>query len=97
MLNYVTTKESNNATGADTPNLVAKIDFIALKTELDRLDINKFVDFWTSLNDLNTKVDYSDVGKLKTIPKGLKKLSDVLNKEIAKTKVYNKLNTKLNS
>ena len=72
MSNYVTTKESNSATGANTPNLVAKIDFIV-------------------------EVGNLDVDKLKTVPKGLKKLSDVLNKEIAKTKVYNKLNTKSNS
>ena len=97
MSNCATTKESNNATGVDTPTLVTKSDFIALKSKFDKLDINKFVGFTTSLNDLKTKVDDLDVGNLKTVPINSKKLSDVVLKEVAKTTVYNKLNTKVNS
>ena len=48
--------------------LAAKKDFIALKVEVDKLEINKFV----SLNNLKTKVDDLDVGKLKTVPVDLK-------------------------
>ena len=33
-------KELNDATGVDTSNLVAKRDFIALKTEFDKININ---------------------------------------------------------
>ena len=40
-----------------------KIDFIALKAEVDKLDINKFVNVPTSLNNSNTKVDDLNVSK----------------------------------
>ena len=42
-------------------------DFIALKAEVDKLDINKLTNVPTSLNNLKTKVDDLDVGKLKTV------------------------------
>ena len=41
--NYATKKELDHATGVDTSDLAAKIDFIALKVEVDKLDINKLV------------------------------------------------------
>ena len=45
-----------------------KKDFIALKAEVDKLDINKATSVPTSLNNLKTKADDLVVGKLKTIP-----------------------------
>ena len=48
--------------------MAAKKDFIALKAEVDKLDINKLINIPTSLNNLRTKVDNLDVGKLKTVP-----------------------------
>ena len=45
-----------------------KKDLIALKNEVDKVDINKLVNVPTSLNNLKTKVDYLDVGKLETVP-----------------------------
>ena len=39
--NYATKKELDNAIGFDISDLGAKKDFIALKTEVDKLDINK--------------------------------------------------------
>ena len=50
----------------DTSDLAAKKDFIALKAEVDKLDISKLVNVLTSLNNLKTKVDDTDVGKLMT-------------------------------
>ena len=47
-------------------------DFIALKTEVDKLDINNLVNVLTSLNSSKTKVDDLDLGKLKTVPIDLK-------------------------
>ena len=57
----------DHATGVDTSDLAAKKDFIALKAELDKLDINKLVNIGTSLNNLKTKVGDLDIGSLKTI------------------------------
>ena len=35
----------NDATGVDRSNLAAKRDFISLKAEVDKIDINKLVMF----------------------------------------------------
>ena len=82
--NYATKKELEHATGIDTSDLAAKKDFIALKAEVDKLDINKLVNVPTSLNNLKIKVDDLDVGKLKTVPVDLKRLSNVVDNEVIK-------------
>ena len=56
-------------------------------------DINKFVNVTTSLNNLKTKVDNLDVGKLKTVPVDLKKLGN----EVVKNTKSNTLKTKVNN
>ena len=53
-----------------------------MKAEVDKLDINKLVNDLTSLSNLKTKIDDSDVGKLKPVPVDLKKLSDVVDNEV---------------
>ena len=77
MPNYATKKELEDAAGVDTSNLSAKRDFIALKAEVVKLDINKLVNFPSVLNNLQTKVDDSDVDNLKTVSIDLKKLNDL--------------------
>ena len=54
--NYVTKKELDQTTGVNTSDLAAKKDFIVLKAETDKLDINKLANATTSLNNLKTKV-----------------------------------------
>ena len=41
--NYATKKELDHAADIDTSDLTAKKDFIALKAEVGKLDINKLV------------------------------------------------------
>ena len=82
--NYVTKKELGDATEVDTSDLAAKTDFIALKFEVDKPDINKLFNVPTSLNNLKIKVDDLDIGKLKGVPVDLKKISDVVHNEIVK-------------
>ena len=60
-------KELDHATGVETFDLAAKKDFIALKAEVDKLNIDKSVNVPTSLNNSKTKVDDLDIGKLKTV------------------------------
>ena len=97
MSNYATKKELGHATGIDTSDLPAKKNFIALKAELGKLDINKLTNVPTSLNNLKTKVDYLDVGKLKSAPVDLKKLSDVVvDNEVVKNRKLKTLKTKVN-
>ena len=42
---------------------------MALKAEVDKLDINKLINVPTSLNNLKTKVDDLDVNMLKAVPR----------------------------
>ena len=46
----------------------------------------------TGLNDLKTKIDDLDVGKLKTVNIDLNKISDVVSKEVVKNTKSNPLN-----
>ena len=62
MSNYETKKGLEHTTGVDTSDLAVKKDFIDLKAEIYKLDINKLNNVPTSLNNLKTKVDDSDVG-----------------------------------
>ena len=80
--NYATKKELYHATGVDISNLAAKKDFIALKAEVEKLDINKLVNVPTSL---------------KTVPVDLKKLSDIVDDEVVKNKKFSTLKTKANN
>ena len=68
-----------------------------MKSEVDNLGINKLVNVLTSLNNLKTKVDDLDVGKLKTLPVDLKKLTYVVEKQAVKNTKFNILNTKINN
>ena len=90
-------KELEYATGIDTSDLAAKKDFVALKAEVNKRDINKLTNVPTSLNNLKTKVDNLDVGKLKTVPLDLKKLSGVVDNEVVKNLKFNTLKAKVNS
>ena len=66
-----------------------------MKAEIDKLDINKLINVWTSLNDLKTKVDDLDIRKLKTVPIDLKKVSDTVDNEVIKNAKLNTPKTKV--
>ena len=95
MSNYATKKELKHATCVDTSKLAAKRDFIALKAEVDKLDMNKLVNVSTGLNNLKTKENDIDVHKLKPVPTDLKKLSEVVNKENVKNTKFITMKTKV--
>ena len=61
LTNYGTKKELGHATGVDTSDLAANKDFIMLKAEVDKQEINKLINVPTSLNNLKTKVDDLDL------------------------------------
>ena len=67
-----------------------------MAAEVDTLEIKQFVNVSAGLKNLKTKVDDLDVSKLKTAPIDLKKLSDVVNREVIKDTEFNKINTQLN-
>ena len=92
--NYASKKELGHATGVDTSDVADKKDVIALKTEVDKLNINKLVNVPTSLNNLKTKVEELDIGKLKKCSHRLKKISDATDNEFAN---FTTLETKVNN
>ena len=68
-----------------------------MKADVDKRGINKLINVPTSLNDLKTKVGALDFGNLEAVTKDLKKLSNVVSKEVVKNRKFNKLNRKVNS
>ena len=53
--NHAIKNESGHATGVDTSALAAKKDFISLKVEVDKLDIDYLANLPTSLNNLKSR------------------------------------------
>ena len=94
--NFASKKELEHATGVDTSNLAAKKDVIALKAAVDKIDIAKLVNIPTNLNTSKTKVNDLNIGKLKTVHKDLKKLSDLVKIEVVKNTKFSTLKTKVN-
>ena len=92
--NYATKTELEHATGVNTFDLAAKNDFIDLKAEVEKVDINKLVNVPTSSNNLKVKVDDLDVDELKKVD--LKKFSDVVKNEVKKPRKLKTLKTKVN-
>ena len=79
MSNYVTKANLKNVTDIDTSNFTKKTNLANLKSDVDKLDIDKFKNVPTSLSKLKSKVDKLNIGKLETTPVDLSKLSDVKN------------------
>ena len=78
--NYVAKVDLKNATGFDTLKFAKKVDLTGLKSNVDKLDIDKFKNVPSNLNNLKDKVDKLDVDKLVPFPVDLSKLSDVVKK-----------------
>ena len=68
-----------------------------MKTEVDKLDINYWSNVPVAVNNLKTKVDDLNVGKLKTISVDLEKLSDVVDNKVVQNTKFNKLKAKVNN
>ena len=71
--------------------------FITLEAVVDKLGIAKLVNIPTNLNNLKTKVNDLDAGKMRTVPIDLKKLSDEVKDEVLKNTKFNTLKTQVNN
>ena len=65
------------------------MDLASLKTNVDKLDIDKLRYITSNLSNLKSKVHKLDVDKLKFVPVGLSKQSDVVKNDVVKKDVYN--------
>ena len=72
--NYATKADLKNAIGLDTSKFAKKLGLASLKSNVDKLDINKLKNFPTNFSNLKSKVDRLDVDKLVPIPVGWSKL-----------------------
>ena len=64
--NYAT--DLKTGTSADTSQFAKKIDSANLKSNIDKLDIDKLKNVSTNLSNLKSKLDKSDVDKLVLFP-----------------------------
>ena len=70
-------------------NLLKKVDLTSLKSEVDKLNIDKLKGVQTVLNIFKSKVDKLDADKLVPVPVYLSKLGDVVKNDVVKKDVYN--------
>ena len=82
--NYATKADLKNATGVDTLDSAKETDLANLKSDVDKLDIDKLKTLSTNLSNLKSKVDKLDVDKLVPVSVDLTKLSDVVKNNIVK-------------
>ena len=87
--NYATKVDFKNATGVDTSKFANKIDLAGLKSNTDKLDIDKLKNVPSNLNNLESKVDKLDVDKLVLVAIDLSKPSDVVKTNVVKKDVHN--------
>ena len=86
--NYATKADIKNITHVDTSGFVLRSNLANLKTEVDKLDIDKLKILPNNLSNLKTKVDKLDVDKLVPVPIDLSKLSNVVKKDLVKKTEY---------
>ena len=82
--NYAAKTELKNAAGADTSKFAKQNDLGNLKSNVNKLDIDKLNNVPTNLSNLKSKVNELGVDKLVPVPADLSKLSDVVKNDVAK-------------
>ena len=73
----------------DTSHFAPKSNLASLKTEVDKLDIDKLKSLPNNLSNLKNKVDKLDIDKLVPVPVDLSKLTNVVKNEVLKKTEYN--------
>ena len=87
--NYATNIDLKKAARVDTFSFAKKTDLANLKSNVDKLDIDKLKNEPNNLSNLKSKVDKLDVDKLVPILVDLSKLSDVVKNDVVEKDVYN--------
>ena len=90
--NYATKANLKNATGVDK-----KTDLANLKSDVDKLDIDKLKNVTSGLRSWKSKVDKLDIVKLETTPIDLSKLGEVIKNDAVKNTKYHELVKKVSN
>ena len=85
--NYATKTDVKTATEVDTTKFAKKVNLTNLRSNVDKLDIEKLKHVQTNLSKI--KVDKLDVAKLVPAPVDLSKLSNVVKTGVVKRDVCN--------
>ena len=85
--NYATKASLKNATRVDTSSFAKKVDSANLKSDVDKLDVDKLKNVPSGLSNLRSKVDKLYVDKLVPILADLSKLSDVVKNDVYNAKI----------
>ena len=78
MFDYATKADFKNTACANTWKFAKRIDLANLKSNTDKLDIDKLKNVTTNLRNLKSKEEKLFAGKLLPVPVDLSKLSDVV-------------------
>ena len=87
--NYATKENLKNTTRVDTSKFAKKVNLANLKSNVDKLNIDKLKNVPSGLRNLKNKVNKLDIDKLVPVPVDLNKLSDLVKNDVAKKDVYN--------
>ena len=87
--NYATKADLKNATVHGTSDFAKKTYLVNLKSNVDKLDIDKLKNVPSNLSNFKSKVNRLDVDKLVPVPVDLSKLSDVVKVDVVKKDLYN--------
>ena len=85
---YATKDNIKNITDVDTSSFALQTNLANVKTEVDKLDIDKLKSLPNNLSNLKTEVDKLDIDKLAPVPADSSKLSDVVKNEAVKKTEY---------
>ena len=75
--------------GIDTSSFAQETDFTSLKSNVDKLDIDKLKNVRSNISKLKSKEDKLDADKLVPVPVYLSRLSDVVKHEVTTKDSYN--------
>ena len=84
LFNYATETDIKNISHVDTSSFALKSNLTILKTEVDKLDIDKLKVLLNNLSNLKNKVDKLDIDKLVPVSVDLNTLSNVVKNEVVK-------------
>ena len=87
--NYSTKTDFKIATGIFTSSFAQETDFTSLKSNVDKLDIDKLKNVRSNTSKSKSKEDKLDADKLVPVPVYLSGLSDVVKHEVTTKDAYN--------
>ena len=89
MPNYATKADIKNISHVDTSSFALKSNLASLKTEVNKLNIDKLKSLPANLSNLESKVDRLGIDKLAPVPVDLSKLSNVVKNDVVKKTEHN--------